>query len=147
MAAIDGSSSYRQIDWLSIARKALEEEGISTDTSLDADFLRQLADMLRRAAIENAWRTERAISGSPFDSRDSYFDTFHADSPMPTPAKARRTVGDLRREFLADVEERAKAGNLRPSSVKAAQQNTKVMIDFFGRETDLASITKKTPQD
>ncbi len=143
LAAIGGSGPYRDIDWLCVARKALEADGISIDGTLDDASLQSIADMLRRATLENAWRTERAISGCPFDSRDSYFDAFHADSPMPTPAKARKTIGDLRREFIADAAERAKAGKLAPSTIKWMEQSAKVMAEFFGEETDLSSITKK----
>ena len=102
MAALGGSGPYADIDWISAARKALEADGISIDGTLDDASLQSISDMLRRATLENAWRTERAISGSPYDSRDPYFDAFHSDSPMPTPAKARKTVGDLRRGFMAD---------------------------------------------
>ena len=143
MAALGGSGPYADIDWLSAAQKALEADGISIHSTFDGASLQSIADMLRRATLENAWRTERAISGSPYDSRDTYFDSFHSDSPMPTPAKARKTVGDLRRGFMADAAERATAGNLAPSTVKWMEQSAKVMAEFFGEDTDLSSITKK----
>jgi integrase len=142
LGAIEGSNHYAGTDWLSVARKALEADGISIDATRDAATLRSIADMLRRAAMESAWRTERAISGSPFDARDAYFDAFHQDSPLPQAAKASKTVGDLRREFMADARERAKAGNLAPSTVKWMEQSSKVMAEFFGEETALPSITK-----
>jgi integrase len=142
LAALEGSTHFQETDWLAMTRKAMEAEGISTDGEEEAK-VRAVADMLRRAIIESGWRTERAILGSPYAGRDSYFDGWHADSPMPAPVKASKTVGDLSREFMADVGERAKAGNLRPSSVKAAGQSAKVMVDFFGQGTPLSSITKK----
>ena len=142
LGAIEGSPHYAGSDWLSVARKALEEDGISIDATRDATALRSIADMLRRAAMESAWRTERAISGSSYDSRDAYFDAFHQDSPLPQAAKASKTIGDLRREFMADARERAKAGNLAPSTVKWMEQSSKVMAEFFGEETALPSITK-----
>lgn len=116
LAAIEGSKHFREPDWIEKLRALLDSEGLFYE-GVDDATLHPLADMLRRATVENAWRTERAISGSPYDSRDPYFDSLHADSPMPTPAKASKTVGDLRREFMADVGERAKAGNLAPSTV------------------------------
>ena len=142
LGAIEGSPHYAETDWLSVARKALEEDGISIDGTRDAKTLRSIADMLRRAAVENAWRTERAISGRPFDSRDAYFDAFHQDSPLPQATKELKTIGDLHREFMTDARERAKAGNLAPSTVKWMEQSSKVMVEFFGEETALPSITK-----
>ena len=143
LAAVAGAPCYMEIDWLSHARKALEADGISIDGTLDAASLQSIADMLRNAAIESAWRTERAIFGGAAKSNDEYFKGIFADSPMPTLAKARKTVGDLRWEFMADAAERATAGNLAPSTVKWMEQSAKVMAEFFGEDTDLSSITKK----
>lgn len=142
LAAIEGSKHFREPDWIEKLRVLLDSAGVSCEGADDAT-LRPLADMLRRATVENAWRTERAISGSPYESRDPFFNALHADSPMPTPAKAIKTVGDLRREFMADAGERVKVGNLAPSTVKWMEQSAKVMSEFFGEETVLSSITKQ----
>jgi integrase len=136
------SPNFAPIDWLSNARKALEAAGISIDDTRDADVLRSIADKLERAEIETAWRTGEAVNGRPHATRDAYFDAFHQDSPLPQAAKESKTIGDLRREFMADARERAKAGNLAPSTVKWMEQSSKVMAEFFGEETALPSITK-----
>ncbi|HSF93364.1 MAG TPA: hypothetical protein VLA51_14350, partial [Paracoccaceae bacterium] len=97
LAAIEGSPHYQQYDWLSVARQALERDGISIDPTRDAATLRSIADMLRRGAIVSARRTERAINGTPFGLIDPSFDTFHQDSPLPQATKESKTVGDLQR--------------------------------------------------
>ena len=142
LAALEGSPAFQETDWLAMTRKAMEAEGISTDGAEDAT-VRAIADLLKRAVVESTFRTERAIVGSPFETRDAYFDAFHADSPLPAAAKASKTIGDLCREFMANTGARAKAGNLAPSTVKWAGQSAKVMADFFGSEAALSSITKK----
>ncbi len=143
LVALEGSPhKYQEIDWLARTRKAMEAEGISTDGVEDTK-IRALADMLRRAFVESAFRTEKAVAGSPYEARDSFFDGLHVNSPIPAPAKASKTVGYLRREFIADAAERLRAGNLAPSTVKWMEQSAKVMTDFFGEGTALSSITKK----
>ena len=143
MAAIGGTGPYAEIDWRSLARKALEDDGISIDGTLDDASLQSIADMLRRATLENAWRTERAISGSAFDARDSYFDSFHADSPLPTAAKASKTVSDLCREYLAYNEDRVKSGRLARSTIPKIEMRCRILSDFFGSGKALAAITSE----
>jgi hypothetical protein len=94
LEALEGSPHYQEIDWMAKTRKAMEAEGISTDGVEDAK-IRPLADMLRRAVVESAFRTEKAVAGSPYEARDSFFDGLHANSPIPAPAKASKTVGYL----------------------------------------------------
>ena len=141
LAAIEGSGPYAETDWLSMAQKALEENGISIDSTLDAASLQNIADMFRRASVENLWRTERAISGSPFDSRDSYFDSLHADSPLPIAAKASKTVGDLCREYLVYNEERVKTGRLARSTIPKIKMRCLILSDFLGTGKGLLAIT------
>lgn len=143
LGAIEGSPHYAGTDWLSVARKALEADGISTDATRDAAALRSIADMLRRAAMENAWRTERSINGSPFDARDAYFDAFHQDSPLPQAAKASKTVADLCRDYLAHNHGKVKAGNLARSTIPKIEMRCRILADFFGEGRALASITSE----
>ncbi len=143
LAAIGGSGPYAQTDWLSMARKALEDDGISIDGTLDAASLQSIADMLRRATVENARRTERAISGSFVDARDSYFDSLHADSPLPTAAKASKTIGDLCREYLVYNEDRVKSGRLARSTIPKIKMRCLIISDFLGTGKALAAITSE----
>jgi integrase len=137
-----GDLTDPQCNWLVKLRKALEADGITTEET-DAAPLREMAIKMQRAAVEAASRTESALSGNPFDSFDPLFKGVHADSPFPTGALASKTIGDMCREFLANTRERAKAGNLAPSTVKWVEQSSKVLADFFGEATALCSITKQ----
>lgn len=129
--------------WLSIAQKTLEANGIATDGEENSSDLQAIADMLRRAAVESAWRTERAMCGCPYESRDSYFDAIHQDSPLPQAAKESKTVADLCRDYLAHNEGKSKAGNLARSTIPKIEMRCRILADFFGEGQALASITSE----
>ena len=142
LAAIEGSPHFEEPDWLEEIRALLDLQGISHEGTDDAT-LRPLADKLRRAAVESAWRTERAISGSPYDSRDSAFAAFHADSPLPAAAKPSKTIGDLCADYIAHNLNKARIGLLAKSTIPKIEMRSRILTDFFGEGKAVASLTRE----
>lgn len=140
LATLEGSPAYQEIDWLAKTREALEAEGVTIEGENDP-LLRELTQRLRRASIETAWRTERAMSGKQFAGRDPLFNALHADSATPSPAKDGKTVGDLCGDYLAYNQDKVKVGNLARSTIPKIEMRCRILTDFFGKEKRLASLT------
>ena len=142
LTALEGSPLYQEIDWLKRTREALEAAGVSAEGANDA-LLGELADRLKRAMVESAWRTERALSGMSFEARDPSFKMLHADSATPSPATDGKTVGDLCGDYLAHNQNKVEKGHLARSTIPKIEMRCRILTDFFGKGKLLASITKE----
>lgn len=140
LAALQNSPLYQEIDWLERTREALEAEGVTVEGENDP-LLRELSDRLRRASIETAWRTEKAMSGKQFAGRDPLFKALHADSATPSPATDGKSVGDLCGDYLAHNQDKVNKGNLARSTIPKIEMRCRILTDFFGEGRRLASLT------
>lgn len=140
LGAVSGSPHFQEPDWLQITRNALEDEGIAIDGPEDMR-LQNLAQALRNACIETAWRTERAIGGHPHESRDEYFKGIRAESPVPLLAKSGKTVGDLCHSYAAHSEDQVEKGQRARSSLPKIKMHCLIVTDYFGAEKPLDTLT------
>ncbi len=140
LAALQNSPTYQEIDWLAKTREALEAEGVTIEGGNDP-LLHELSERLRRASIETAWRTERAMSGKQFAGRDPLFKALHAESATPSPATGGKTVGDLCGDYLAHNQNKVKNRKLARSTIPKIEMRCRILTDFFGDERRLASLT------
>ena len=131
---------YPETCWNAIARKTLADAGIATDGHTDKK-LRHLAQMIRNAAIESAWRTEQAIDGQPFQSNDEYFRGIFGSTPMPSSAAAGKTVGDLCVSYREHNLQKVAKGRLAQSTIPKIDMRCRILTDLFGGGMALASLS------
>ncbi|MEO5715479.1 MAG: site-specific integrase [Luteolibacter sp.] len=118
----------------------LLKEGISIEDA-DDQTLRDINEKLHRALTERAWRTVRALTGHPHESRDPFFKDYHADTPFPVAAPASKTVGDLCKEYLEHKRSRIEGGHIAKSSLPKFKMHCLILQDFLGASKLLTSIS------
>jgi len=141
LAVFEGSTrAHRPEDWDRELGAFLKERGIEIDSTESESFV-EMRDLLKRAYIENEWRTLRALQGDTQEERDSFFRGWGAESK---PAKASRcervTIDQLCEKFLESKRNADKA----PKTLNRYERSAKLLAEVFGNDREVSTLT---PED
>ena len=143
---LEGASPhYAPIDWKHRLSERLAEVGVEIDPEAEG-VAAGMADELRRAGAESAFRTLRGFQQKPFEERDPLFkglrqETASGANPPPDP-KGSKTIEDLCTHYLEHGKAKAESGKAAASNLAKRRLRARVLIEFFGQTHSLGSIGK-----
>ena len=137
LAVFEGSTrAHRPEDWDRELGAFLKERGIEID-SIESESFVEMRDLLKRAYIENEWRTLHALQGDTQEERDSFFRGWGAESQNPD---AKHGSGITIEALCESYKEAKKAGGVSQASLDKYPMQFRILKEFFGEGREISSI-------
>ena len=135
LAVFEETSPFHSpFNWKKELKKLLKREGINHDQDRDAE---ELLMLLKKATIENKWRTLATYEDKKFIERDPVFKGAHSRSITQSYEDRGHTVG----EICAKFPERKNKGRLSPATIVSYTVPIRAFEEFFCPNKPLSELT------